>query len=396
MRLSGPSSLGTTRASLGTARATGLAVVLLLPLVAWPQPKLERDGDRWVRLFYGTAPAGHRLRINAHGPVTFQGGASNNLQYSVRVSVRARTEAQAQRVLEHYLVHLASQGEWQVLTAPGGPVISTVTVKAPRLRSVEVSTSDGPVEASGVDGPLIVDTGAGELSIDRIRGDCKLVTGGGDIHVGQAGGSLHCSTGAGKIVVGTVRGEAVMETVGGDIVANNIGGAVRAQTGGGGVHILKAGGAVTAGTGGGQIIVDKANGTVMARNMAGPVQVGAATGVQCESGSGGIRVSNITGAMRVSTSLGNIVASLLAGTLADSFLATGNGDITVLIPSNVGVTVRAQNEMADSMRRIVSEFPGIQPRRQGRKLFAEGPANGGGPLLQISATAGTIFIKRQP
>ena len=57
---------------------------------------------------------------------------------------------------------------------------------------------------------------------------------------------------------------------------------------------------------------------------------------------------------------------------------------------------RAQNEMADTMRRIVSEFPGIQPRRQGRQLFAEGPANGGGPLLQISATAGTIFIKKQP
>jgi len=123
--------------------------------------------------------------------------------------------------------------------------------------------------------------------------------------------------------------------------------------------------------------------------------VGAATGVQCESGSGGIRVSNITGAMRVSTSLGNIMASLLAGRLADSFLATGNGDITVMIPSNVGVTVRAQNEMADPLRRIVSEFPEIQPHRQGRQLFAEGRVNGGGPLLQISATAGTIFIKRQ-
>ena len=75
---------------------------------------------------------------------------------------------------------------------------------------------------------------------------------------------------------------------------------------------------MSAGTGGGQIVVDSANGVVTARNMAGPVKVGAAWGVQCESGSGGINVSNIAGGMRVSTSLGNIMASLLAGKLADS------------------------------------------------------------------------------
>ena len=375
----------------------GIAVLglTLLPLVALAQSKLTRDGDRWVRVFTGTAPSGQRLRINAHGPVTFQGGASPRLQYSIRVSVAARTESQAQKILERYSIRLAPVGNWTVLTAPGGPVDSSITVKAPSLSAVEISTSNGAVEAAGVSGPLTVDTGAGELSIDRVRGDCRLVTGGGDVRVGQVHGSLRCSSGAGKISVGTVAGEIIVETVGGDIVANDVGGAVRAQTGAGGVHILKAGGPVNAGTGGGQIIVDKANGIVMARNMAGPVQVGAAAGVQCESGSGGIRVSNISGAMRVSTSLGNIMASLLAGRLADSFLATGNGDITVWIPSNVGVTVRAQNEMADTLRRIISEYPAIQPRRQGRQLFAEGAVNGGGPLLQISATAGTIFIKRQ-
>ena len=89
------------------------------------------------------------------------------------------------------------------------------------------------------------------------------------------------------------------------------------------------------------------------------------------------------------------MASLLAGKLADSFLATGNGDITVYIPSNVGVTVRAQNDMADSTRRIAVDFPGVRVRRQGRLIVAEGPVNGGGPLLQISATVGTIFIRRQ-
>ena len=379
-------------------RSALFSVVVILGLLPPPsvsqQTGVTREGNRFVRDFYGNGPASRRLRINAHGPVTVQAGVSSNLQYTVRLSVKARTENEARSVLQQYSVHQEYRGDTVVLTAPGGPVISTVLVKTPRLEHVIVSTSDGAVEASGVDGSLEVDTGGGEINADRIRGDCKLVTGGGDIRVGACG-SLQCSSGAGRIQIGTIQGAAVMETVGGDISVNEVGGILRAETGGGGIHILRAGGAVNVSTGGGQIIVEKAAGIVNARNMAGPVKVGAAAGVRCESGSGGINVSNITGAMNVSTSLGNIMASLLSGKLAESFLATGNGDITVFIPSNVGVNIRAQNDMADTTRRIAVDFPGVRVRRQGRLIVAEGPVNGGGPLLQISATVGTIFIRKQ-
>ena len=372
-----------------------------LPLVAFvsaafAQQELTREGDVWVRTFSGAGPATPRLRVNAHGPVTLEGGVSQDLSYQVKVSVKTRTAAEALRVLERYAVRLAPQGDWLVLTVPGGPFLSAVSVKAPRLAAAAVSTSDGAVDVRGVDGALVVSTGGGELFVDRIRGDCKLFTGGGDVRVGQVDGSLECASGAGRITVGTVRGEAVLETEGGDIVATELGGPVRAQTRAGGIHIAKAGATVTATTGGGRIMVDSANGIVVARNMAGPVEVGAAAGVESESGAGGVRLSNILGGMQVSTMMGSILADLLGGKPADSFLATGDGDITVLIPSNVGVNIRAESEMADTIRRIVSEFPAIPVRRQGARIVAEGPVNGGGPLLRISATQGTIFIKRQP
>src|SRR5689334_17192656 len=339
------------------SRYSKLAVTVVAIAAMQAQPGgIVREGDGFRRDFRGSHPGARRLRINAHGPVTLEAGTSKTLSYSVTVRVRARSEAEARRVLEHYAVRLENAGDRLVLTAPGGPVISTVTVKAPHLESAVISTSDGAVDASGVEGTLDVDTGAGELSIDRIKGDCKLLTGGGDVRIGTVGGSLYCRSGAGKIQAGTVKGQAILETRAGDIVANDVGGQVRVETGGGGIHVMRAGGAVSAGTGGGQIVVDHAGGIVTARNMAGPVQVGAAAGVQCESASGGIRISNISGPMRVSTSLGNIMASLLGAHLADSFLATANGDITVLIPSNVGVTIRAQNDMADSLRRITTEF----------------------------------------
>ena len=363
---------------------------------AFGQTPVTCSRGQCTRVFEGSAPASPRLRVNAHGPVSLQGGVSGNLAYTVKVTVAARTEAAARRLLENYRLSVESQDGWTVLTTPGGAAMSAVTVRAPRLASAVVATSDGAVQATGVDGSVDINSGGGELTADRIGGDCKLVTGAGDVNVGQIGGGLRCSTGAGRINVRKVRGEAILETQGGDIVANETGGAVRAETGGGGIHIGSAGGAVTAVSGGGQILVEKANGVVTLRNLAGPVQVGAAAGVRCETVSGGVRVARITGPMRVSTTMGSIVASLLGGRLADSFLATANGDITVLIPSNLGVTIQAQNSMADTLRRIVSDFPAVPVRRQGTRIIAEGSLNGGGPLLQISGMGGTIFIKRQP
>ncbi|HTX39531.1 MAG TPA: hypothetical protein VME43_31145 [Bryobacteraceae bacterium] len=368
------------------------ALILALPLGA--QSLVCRDG-RCERTIYGTGPATTRLRIRAHGPVTLEGGASNNLSYVVSVKVNARTEAEGRRTLQQFAVRTESLGGWTVISMPGGAALTTVTVKTPKLLGASIFTSDGAVDVSGVDGPVEVESGAGPLRADRIHGDCRLMTGGGNIQIGQVGGALRCTTGAGQITVRSVRGEAVLETQGGDITVTDAAGEVRADTGGGGVHIVRAGGLVSATSGGGEIVVDRAGGIVTARNMAGPVEVGAAAGVRCESASGGVRLRNISGSMNVSTSLGSIIAILLGSRLGNSYLATANGDITVLIPSNVGVNIQAQNKMADTLRRIVSDFPGIQARRQGNLVVAEGAVNGGGALLQISGTGGTIFIKKQ-
>ena len=378
--------------------SSALAVLAALPATSLPlsaePPQLVCKNGKCERIIYGTAPAGSRLRVNAHGPVTLEGGVGKDLKYTIRLSVNARTEAEGRRALQQYAVRVSKQGPWTVLNAPGGVVMTAVTIKAPNLAAAQVSTSEGKVEAAGINGVLDVDTRAGLVLVDRVNGDCKLITGGGDIQVGQVGGALRCTTGAGKITVTKVGGQAVLETNGGDIVAHSAGGTVHAQTGGGGVHIGTAGGTVTAISGGGEIVVEKAGGVVTLRNMAGPVNVGSAAGVRCDSGSGGIRVANIAGPMRVATSIGSITANLLGSKISDSYLATGNGDITVLIPSNVGVTIQAQNSMADTVRRIVSDFSAIQPRRQGTRVVAAGAVNGGGPLLQISGTGGTIFIKK--
>lgn len=374
-----------------------LPACLLAAAAALSAQPLAREGGRWVQTITGTAHATPRLRVDCQGPVHVEGGTANDFTYTARVSVAAATEGEARRILARSSVRVTAAGEWSVVSVAGGSITVDLTVQAPHLSAAAISTSEGTVEANGIDGLLTIESGAGEVKCDRIRGAARLTTGGGDIQIGEVDGGLRGSTGGGRITVKSVRGDAVLETGGGDIEIANASSSVRADTAGGAVRVTNAGGSVTASTGGGPIVIGKAGGIVITRNMAGPVQIGAAPGVRSESGTGAIRLSNIAGSMRVSTAVGSIIASLLGGSpFADSFLATGNGDITVMIPSNLGVTIRAQNDLADSPRRIVSDFPGVPVRMRGMQVVAEGRINGGGPLLQITGTGGTIFIKRQP
>jgi hypothetical protein len=344
-------------------------------------------------------PVAARLRIVSHGPVQLTpdpNGSPAAVSFVFVISIKARSEAEARRALQGIVPRMSNQGGVFTLATPRGPFDTSILVNLPRgLREAVVSTYDGDVEVSSVDAPLRIETGAGRIHVERATNNCKFISSGGEIRIGSVDGSVTAVTAGGKISARLIRGEAMLETGGGDIDAEEIGGPVRASTGAGTVHIGRAGSTVTASTGGGRIVVGQAGGAVTAHNAAGPVQVGTASGLHCETGSGAIRVDNASGRMEVSTAMGSINANLLAGRIAESSFSTANGDITIWIPSNVGVTVRAENEMADSIRRIVSEFPGIPVKLRGSQVVAEGVINGGGPTISLVATGGTIYIKRQ-
>ena len=161
-----------------------------------------------------------------------------------------------------------------------------------------------------------------------------------------------------RISANVIRGEAVFETGGGDIVVQEVTGLVRASTGGGGIKIVRAGSAVIASTAGGPIQVERAAGQVTVKSSAGPIQVNSANNVQCESAGGGIQLRNISGSLRASTAGGQYQRGAAGQPpFADSFLTTGSGDITVFIPSNLGVTIHAVNESADSLAASFPIFP---------------------------------------
>jgi DUF4097 and DUF4098 domain-containing protein YvlB len=379
----------------GLAIAVILAAGVSLHAQAPCQPVKEKEADTWSCTYHEEYHAVPRVRVIGHGPVKLHGGTAQNFVIEAKISVNARNKEIARRMLEKLFVMREERNGILVVNTPGGPAESTITMLAPRLEEAYIHTSDGAVEAEDIDGSLAVETGADLVKVNRIRGNCRVENGGGDVEVGRVDGWFNGRTLAGALRAEWIGGEVYFKTNAGDIEVKKIGSGAHFETGGGTVHVGSAGGPVTAVNRGGPIIVDQSSGIVTASSVAGLVRIGAAAGIQCQSAGGGIQLNRITGPITVATEMGNIFANLVGSRLMSSMLATARGDITVVVPSNVGVTIRAQNQMADSLRRINSDYRELQPRPVGTWLVAEGRLNGGGPLLQISASSGTIFIKRQ-
>ena len=371
----------------------GVAVWLLcaaaLPFAAAAAISLHR-GSVTVR---GSLPARLTdISIVAAGDITIRGARTAVIQYSITQKM-SPTNGSAARALDAAMQRQAGMGSLTVPAPPGS--VQTVRLEIPRgLARVTVISEAGNIDVADLDGSVITRNGAGRTVLDRIGGNASIRTAGGATSIGLIGGTLRCVSGGGPIQARTLRGDSVFESSGGEIYVAEALGAVEAYTGAGRIRIGHAGGTVTATTRGGAIEVGRADGLVIARNAGGPIQVASAPGVRCETASGAIRLAGVSGSVMASTTLGNIVASLLdvRHALANSWLETGEGDITVFIPSNLSVTLKATSR--GNAGTIVSDFP-VRLSSRGAVTTAEGRINGGGPVLQIAGNGGMIWIKRQ-
>ncbi|MCP5114869.1 MAG: DUF4097 domain-containing protein [bacterium] len=383
--------------------------VCLAPVVLWAayaqtEPRIVREGYYWVQTTSGqVVSAGvERLRIVTRGKVSIEGRAEQTISYSLRKRVKARTQREARKLLESFRVRSASENGWAELTVvcPEVRAAPELTVHAPRrLRQVLLVTRGGDVRVRDLDGDFDTESEGGLLDVHNISGSFTARTGGGEILLGWIGGTVHCLSGGGGIRVAKVGGEAWFETAGGEIAVEEAGASVHASTMGGNITVGRAAASVVASTSSGLIRVGEAGGEVVAETANGSIQIGAARGVKVESASGAIRLKGISGVLRASTHSGSIMAELLENAeLSSSFLHTAFGDVTVFIPSNLAITVKAYNTPAGVSGRILSDFPEIRVNRVKLPAFepvvAEGALNGGGPLLKVSAVGGSIYLRR--
>lgn len=195
-------------------------------------------------------------------------------------------------------------------------------------------------------------TGSGSQTVDGIKGPLDASTGSGELTLSSIGSDVRASTGSGGIELRSVQGN------------------LKASTGSGGIRGTAIAGTVTASTGSGTISIDKS----------GPGDVEATTG------SGGIEVNGVRGLLRVRTGSGSIRAE--GRPTGEWNLHTASGSITVRLPAEFAFDLSARS----SSGRIHSVHPvtvtGTLERRELR-----GKVRGGGPLLALSTSSGSIRIE---
>lgn len=358
---------------------------------------IRREGAHWVQTITGSLslPPDCRLQVQTRGPVTLQGvPSSQRITYSIKKRVRAKSEAQARALLRSASVNAAVRRGLATiaLSETRSRISAEIMLRGGGdLQSVALGSAGGDIQVYDIAGAVQAETEGGLIQMDRIGSDVIARTGGGEIRFGNIGGSIRCFSGGGRIQVDSAGKESWLETAGGDIFVRKTGGPIHTSTAGGNIVVQRAASMVSARTSGGRIEVHRAHGIVLADNSGGSIQVGSSAGVRVASAGGSIRLRGSSGSLRAASDVGSILAELMQGArLQDSILSTGAGDITVYIPSNLPLTVRASHESGPAGR-IVSEFSEILVR----EALAEGALNGGGPVLRLTSTGGTIYLKRQ-
>lgn len=365
--------------------------------------QMRQDGAYWVQTANQTAgvPQGKILHVITRGHVILRGSSEDEVSYQFEERVRARTRVEAHRLFGSLTTSITSRnGTMGLVVAPLAQesVLTQLEIAVPRrIPAVILDTQIGDIEAYDLDGSLQVTTQAGQIRCERIGGNFEGRTGGGEIHLGKIGGAVRCLDGAGSIVVDSAGAEANCQTAGGEIIVHDAAGPVTLATEGGNIQVDHAASTVQAHTAEGVIDIAQAGGMVTADTRGGSIQVGSAHGVKCESAAGPIRVKTLSGPLHVSTAMGAILAEILAGArIDDASLVAGSGDITVLLPSNLPLSVLARNETGGNAR-IVSDFSEIRAKPAGfprPPLVYEGSINGGGPLMTISTAGGVIYVRR--
>jgi hypothetical protein len=135
--------------------------------------------------------------------------------------------------------------------------------------------------------------------------------------------------------------------------------------------------------------------------MGGDVDLGSCGGsVIAKTGGGDLRLHQVRGAVSASAGGGDVHCEIVGRETPEGVtIASGAGDVTLILPSNYKADVDVQVDgVDDSTDAIVSDFReiAISRRPSAMQQTARGAINGGGPKVRIRISSGTVRLKKGP
>ena len=219
-----------------------------------------------------------------------------------------------------------------------------------------------------------LDTSSGGISVADLDGDVRAKTSGGNLRLGDITGTVWGRTSGGSIELTSSGGQAELKTSGGSIEVVNVAGDVQARTSGGNLRFGAVQGSISGKTSGGNIKVAKCNG-----------------GADVQTSGGNIILQNVGGSVNAKTSGGNIHAFMIKQPDSDCRLHTSGGGITTILIPDIAVDVEAET----SGGHVSTDFA-VESVIQGKvpKNRLKGSINGGGPLLKLRTSGGSIHLQK--
>jgi hypothetical protein len=182
-----------------------------------------------------------------------------------------------------------------------------------------------------------------------------------------------------------------LSTSGGGITVGDLQGACDARTSGGAIKLGKMGGAVSAHTSGGSIALAGAAGTATLKTSGGNISAGLIAGAADLSTSGGnIKVDSVVGALRAHTSGGSVSAAIAGPLKDDCSLSTSGGSVRVAVDQAAAFRLDASTSGGgvDASGLTIT----LEKTSRDRNRLA-GAVNGGGPLLKLRTSGGSISVR---
>jgi DUF4097 and DUF4098 domain-containing protein YvlB len=373
--------------------------------------KIYRSGGMWMQEITGEINAAKGVKLeSAFGSVQMRGNNQPNVTYTVVKKLRKNmSEEQAKREFAQFELEVVRRGpevvyfnaDWN--GGSNSKVSAEFYVNVPRqTQFVKVHTMGGSVDVKAIAGKAYLETLGGSVTVDDIGGDVIANTQGGSIDVGDIGGSVKLETAGGSIGIGSVSGPITAQTSGGSIQVGSGKQNVWIETAGGSISVKECHGTLTANTAGGSIDVGSVAKAASVETAGGGIRVGrAGATLKAVTAGGGLRLMQLTSGVHAETAAGGIEAEFIAGRgqFTDSHLETSSGDIVVYLPSDLPVTVKAAIELANGHRIDTGSFTSIRVSSEGgtygpKTIWAEGSLNGGGPVLKVHTTNGSIVFRQ--
>jgi beta-lactamase regulating signal transducer with metallopeptidase domain/DUF4097 and DUF4098 domain-containing protein YvlB len=305
-------------------------------------------------------------------------------------------------------------------------------IRVPKRFNVRVSSAGGGISISGIDGEFSGSTGGGPISVSDASGRASLSTGGGFVRVtdsnlsgsvstGGGGvrlrgvrGGLRGSSGSGPVVYGSAEDGDVVSARGSSRIRNDEGGVTVGAGGSVTINdrtgtIIDNSGRIVYNTAGGRVSIGEAMNGADVRTGGGSISVGQSAGdVRAVTGGGDITIGPLEGSAFAATGAGNVTITLRGRDDHSVNVASGNGRVTLVIPSSFSGRVELETAYTErhGRTRIQSDWPLSvtetdfwddshgTPRKFVRARQAIGRGGAGRGLLKVKTVNGNIVLRR--